>query len=54
MQDHYAAFGIDSRVSSYCEAILAPLRERFDLIDAVAEENQAKVLLAMQQNRVDA
>ena len=48
------AFGIDARVSAYCEEILAPLRERFDAIDAVAEHNQAKVLLAMQQNRVDA
>ena len=48
------AFGVDARVSAYCEAILAPLRDRFDAIDAVAEQNQAKVLLAMQQNRVDA
>ena len=48
------AFGVDARVSAYCEEILAPLRDRFDAIDAVAEQNQAKVLLAMQQNRVDA
>ena len=54
MQDFYSDFGIDSRVSEYCRAILAPLKDRFDAIDAVAEENQAKVLLAMQRNRVDA
>ena len=54
MLDHFTALGIDSRVCDYCEDILAPLRGRFDAIDAVAERNQAKVLLAMQQNRVDA
>ena len=54
MQDFYSDFGIDRRVSSYCGAILAPLASRFDAIDAVAEQNQAKVLLAMQKNRVDA
>ena len=37
MQDFYSDFGIDSRVSEYCRAILAPLKDRFDAIDAVAE-----------------
>ena len=54
MYDFYSDFGIDSRVSAYCRRILAPLAARFDAIDAVAEQNQAKVLLAMQRNRVDA
>ena len=54
MQDYYSDFGISPAVAAYCEDILSPLRERFDAIDAVAEANQAKVLKAMQQNRVDA
>ena len=54
MQDYYSDFGIAPAVSAYCAEILAPLRERFDAIDAVAEANQLKVLKAMQSNRVDA
>ena len=54
MKDYYSIFGIDPRVAAYCEAVLAPLRSRFDAIDATAEENQAKVLKAMQEHRVDA
>ena len=54
MQDNYSDFGISPAVSAYCAEILAPLRERFDAIDAVAEANQLKVLKAMQSNRVDA
>ena len=54
MQDFFSDFGISPAVAAYCEDILSPLRDRFDAIDAVAEANQAKVLKAMQQNRVDA
>ena len=54
MQNYYAQFGISDRLAAYCEAVCAELRPRFDAIDAVAEQNQAKVLKAMQDNRVDA
>ena len=54
MQNYYADFGIDAKVAVYCEEILAGLKERFEAIDATAEHNQAKVLKAMQKNRVDA
>ena len=54
MNDIYSRFGIDPKVSAYCEDIIKDLRSRFDEIDAVAEYNQAKVLSAMQHNRVDA
>ena len=54
MQDYYSDFGVSPAVAAYCEDVLAPLRERFDAIDAVAERNQAKVLRAMQLCRVDA
>ena len=47
-------FGISDEVASYSQRILAGLTERFAEIDRVAELNQAKVLLAMRKNRVDA
>ena len=54
MQNYYSDFGIDPKIAAFCEEICAELRPRFDAIDAVAEQNQAKVLKAMQDNRVDA
>ncbi len=54
MESIYKKFGIDKKVLDYSENILRSLRERFDEIDAVAEYNQAKVIKAMQDNRVDA
>jgi len=54
MNDHFGAFGIDARVSRFCAGILGGLSGRFAAVDAVAEANQAKVLLAMQRERVDA
>ena len=50
----YRSLGISEQVYRYGETILASLRERFDAIDAVAEYNQNKVLLAMQKNHVNA
>ena len=50
----YEGLGVSRGVYEYGEAVLAGLRERFAEIDRVAEYNQAKVLGAMQKNRVDA
>ncbi len=50
----YAQLGISDKVYEYGEKILEKLRDRFDEIDRVAEFNQAKVLGAMQKNRVNA
>ncbi len=50
----YETMGISPAVYEYGERILAKLRDRFDAIDQVAEHNQAKVLSAMQKNRVSA
>ena len=50
----YLALGISPRVAALGEEILAGLEERFKAIDETAEYNQAKVLLAMQKNRVSA
>jgi len=54
MQNYYSDFGIAPEIAAYCETICASLRPRFDAIDQTAEFNQAKVLKAMQDNRVDA
>ncbi len=50
----YQTMGISPAVYSYGEKAIAALRERFDAIDQVAEYNQAKVLRAMQKNKVSA
>ena len=50
----YEEMGVSRQVYEYGEKILADLKERFEGIDRVAEYNQAKVLHAMQENRVGA
>ena len=54
MFEIYERFGLDRKVLDRCAEVLSTLRERFDAIDETAEFNQAKVLSAMQQCRVDA
>ena len=48
----YNTMGISPAVYAYGEKTIQNLQERFDAIDKVAEYNQAKVLSAMQKNRV--
>ena len=50
----YQEMGISPAVYAYGEKTLEQLKERFAAIDAIAEYNQAKVLHAMQRNRVSA
>ena len=50
----YNQLGISPAVYEYCEATIEKLKDRFACIDKVAEYNQAKVLSAMQKNRVSA
>ena len=50
----YNGMGISNAVYSYGEAALKKLEERFAEIDQIAEYNQAKVISAMQKNRVSA
>jgi len=50
----YNTMGISSGVYAYGEQTLEKLKDRFDQIDKVAEHNQAKVIAAMQKNRVSA
>ena len=50
----YQNLGISPAVYAYGEKTLERIRDRFAAIDQVAEYNQAKVLSAMQKNRVSA
>ena len=50
----YERMGISPGVYAFGEKILDKLADRFAAVDKVAEYNQAKVLAAMQKNRVSA
>ena len=50
----YEEMGVSQAVYAYGEKALDNLKERFAEIDRIAEYNQAKVLNAMQKNRVSA
>ncbi|HIT33278.1 MAG TPA: methionine gamma-lyase family protein [Candidatus Faecousia intestinigallinarum] len=52
--EFYARMGISPGVYAYGEKALEGLKERFAAIDQIAEYNQAKVIAAMQKNRVNA
>lgn len=49
----YESMGISPEVLAFGENTVEKLKARFESIDRVAEYNQAKVLYAMQKNRVD-
>ncbi len=50
----YNTMGISPAVYHYGEEALKKLTDRFAVIDQIAEHNQAKVIAAMQKNRVSA
>lgn len=52
--EFYSDIGISPAVYHYGEKTLDNLKERFNEIDRIAEYNQAKVLCAMQKNKVSA
>ena len=52
--EFYQQMGVSPAVYAYGEAALERLKARFEEIDKIAEYNQAKVLSAMQKNRVSA
>ena len=54
LKELYSDLGISPNVYAYGEAAIAKLTERFAEIDRIAEHNQAKVIHAMQKNRVSA
>ena len=52
--EFYNEIGISPAVYQYGEKTLDSLKDRFEEIDKIAEYNQAKVLCAMQKNKVSA
>ena len=54
MKEMYKTLGVSSQVYDYGEKILEGLKDQFAEVDRIAEYNQAKVLAAMQKNRVAA
>ena len=50
----YQEMGVSPAVYAYGEKTIANLIDRFEAIDKIAEYNQAKVLSAMQKNKVSA
>ncbi len=54
MENIFSQLQISDEVFALGERILERIRPRFDAIDKMAEYNQAKVILAMQKNRVSA
>lgn len=54
LKNLYNTMGISPAVYEYGEKAIKKLTERFYEIDKIAEHNQAKVLAAMQKNRVSA
>ena len=52
--EQYQSMGVSPAVYAYGEKTIQTLQERFTQIDQIAEYNQAKVLSAMQKNRVSA
>ncbi len=54
LMKYYTDLGISPKVYEYGEKVVADLTKRFADIDKIAEYNQAKVLSAMQKNRISA
>ena len=54
MQKMYETLGISSRVYEFGEEVIERLRPRFEELDRVSEYNQAKVLAALQENKISA
>ena len=54
MEQMYKSLGVSPQVYQFGEKTLEALKERFQAIDRLAEYNQGKVLLAMQENKISA
>ena len=52
VSDMYTQMGINKDVYDYGEMVLEQLKERFEIIDQIAQFNQLKVLKAFQDNQV--
>ena len=48
LKQYYMELGIDEKVYDYCQSVEETLKDRFAAIDSIAEQNQVKVIKAMQ------
>ncbi len=53
IRDYYLSLGFDEKVYDHVDRIEKRLAERFQRIDSIAEQNQVKVLQAMQKARLE-
>lgn len=51
LKEYYLQLGIDEKVYNFCSEVEANLKDRFEEIDKIAEQNQIKVIKAMQEAR---
>ncbi len=51
LKNYYLQLGIDEKVYDFCSSVEESLKERFEEIDKNAEQNQIKVIKAMQEAR---
>lgn len=51
LKDYYISLGINPKVYDFCADIEKKLKTRFEEIDETAEQNQIKILKAMQQSK---
>ena len=49
LKQYYIGLGIDEKVYDFCADIEKKLKNRFEIIDKIAEQNQVKVIKAMQE-----
>lgn len=52
LSNMYNTLNIEQRVFNYCREVEVNLKERFEIIDNIAEFNQLKVIKAMQENKL--
>lgn len=52
LKEYYMSLGIDEKVYDFCNEVEEGLKDRFDKIDKIAEQNQIKVIKAMQEARL--
>ena len=52
LKSMYKSMGIPEAVYDYCDGIWESLKTRFEKIKEISDYNQAKVLKAMQDNKV--
>ena len=51
LKEYYLQLGINEKVYNFCSEVEANLKDRFEEIDKIAEQNQIKVIKAMQEAR---